>query len=168
MSILDNRLVFDKMNFSTNYNGVAFLLLNIFALLFAGCSAPKEKIVLRSIKDVVVDATSEPMLKANAVFYNPNDVRGKLKKADVTILLNGKKVGHIKQDFHMAIPAKDEFTIPIEIRLAMKELGFVDTVFGMLGGKKFEVHYLGSIKISYKGVPANVPVDYKDNIKVRF
>jgi LEA14-like dessication related protein len=165
MSILDNQFIMTKMRFFKHRSLLSGIVL--VAVLFS-CTAPKEKIVLRSIRDVVVDATSEPMLRANAVFYNPNDVRGKLKKADVVISLNGKKVGHINQDFHMAIPAKAEFTIPIEIKLAMKELGFVDTVFGMLGGKKFEVHYLGSVKVTYRGVPVKVPVDYRDNIKVRF
>jgi LEA14-like dessication related protein len=165
MSILDNQFIMTKMRFFKHRALLSAIVL--VAVLFS-CTAPKEKIVLRSIRDVVVDATSEPMLRANAVFYNPNDVRGKLKKADVVISLNGKKVGHINQDFHMAIPAKAEFTIPIEIKLAMKELGFVDTVFGMLGGKKFEVHYLGSVKVTYRGVPVKVPVDYRDNIKVRF
>jgi LEA14-like dessication related protein len=144
---------------------IAFYFLVFF--LFS-CSQPREKIVLRNIKDVVVDATSEPLLKANAIFFNPNDVRGKLRKADVVISLNGKKVGHIKQDFQLSIPANDEFTLPIEVHLNMKELGFVDTILGMVGGKKYEVHYLGSVKLSYRGVPVKVPIDYKDNIKIRF
>lgn len=138
------------------------------AFLLSSCAQPREKIVLRSIRDVVVDATSDPLLKANAVFFNPNNVRGKLKKADVVISLNGKKVGHIKQDFQLSIPANNEFTLPIEVHLNMKELGFVDTLLGMVGGKKYEVHYLGSVKLSYKGLPVKVPVDYKDNIKIRF
>ena len=45
-----------------------------------GCKRPKEDIVLRQIKDVVVDATTEPMLKANAIFFNPNQCAGKIKK----------------------------------------------------------------------------------------
>jgi LEA14-like dessication related protein len=148
------------------FTAVAFYFLVIFFLF--SCSQPREKIILRNIKDVVVDATSEPLLKANAIFFNPNDVRGKLKKADVVISLNGKEVGHIKQDFQLSIPANDEFTLPIEVHLNMKELGFVDTILGMVGGKKYEVHYLGSVKLSYKGVPVKVPIDYKDNIKIRF
>jgi LEA14-like dessication related protein len=147
------------------FTPIAFYFLVVF--LFS-CSQPREKIVLRNIKDVVVDATSEPLLKANAIFFNPNDVRGKLRKADVVISLNGKKVGHIKQDFQLSIPANDEFTLPIEVHLNMKELGFVDTILGMVGGKKYEVHYLGSVKLSYRGVPVKVPIDYKDNIKIRF
>lgn len=141
----------------------------LLALTFlAGCRKPDQEIVLRQIRDVVVDASSDPMLKANAIFYNPNDMRGRLRKIDVEIFVNGKKAASVEQSLRMAIPAQAEFTVPLEVKLAMKELGLMDTIFGMIGGKTFEVHYKGSLKLSYRGVPINVPVDYKDDIKLRF
>jgi LEA14-like dessication related protein len=149
---------------SINYT---FLFLLLF-ILVSGCKRPKEDIVLRQIRDVVVDATSDPMLKANAIFYNPNSMRGKLKKIKVDIFVNGKKSASVDQELKTVIPANDEFTVPIEVKLAMKELGFMDTLLGMIGGKTFEVRYEGSLKLSYHGVPINVPVNYKDEIKVRF
>ncbi len=66
------------------------------------------------------------------------------------------------------IPAKGEFTVPLEVNLKMKELGFMDTVFGMLGGKKFDIRYEGYLKVNYRGVPIKVPVHYKDEVRVRF
>lgn len=146
----------------------AFIVLLTVSLLAAGCRKPDEDIVLRQIRDVVVDASSEPMLKANAVFYNPNDVRGRLKKIDVEIFVNGKKAATVEQSLKTAIPAADEFTVPLEVRLAIKELGFMDTLFGMIGGKTFEIHYKGALKLSYHGLPINVPVDYRDEVKFRF
>lgn len=144
----------------------ATLLLALTCL--AGCRKPDQEIVLRQIRDVVVDASSDPMLKANAIFYNPNDMRGRLRKIDVEIFVNGKKAASVEQSLKMAIPAKAEFTVPLEVKLAMKELGLMDTIFGMIGGKSFEVHYKGSLKLSYRGVPINVPVDYKDDVRLRF
>src|SRR5690349_24996329 len=73
-------------------------------VLWTGCKAPDQDIVLRQIKDVVVDATTDPMLKANAIFYNPNDVRGKLKKIDVEIFVNGKKAASVDQSLKTSIP----------------------------------------------------------------
>jgi LEA14-like dessication related protein len=140
----------------------------VAVIMLAGCSKPKEQIVLRDIKDVVVDATSEPTLKANAVLYNPNKVRGKLKKIDVEIFVNGKKAATVDQSFNTAIPAQAEFTVPLNVKLAMKELGFVDTLLGMVGGKKLEIHYKGTLKVSYRGVPITVPVDHKDDVRMRF
>lgn len=142
-----------------------FLLLTFFA---PGCKRPKEDIVLRQIKDVVVDATTEPMLKANAIFYNPNPMRGKLKRINVDIFVNGKKAASVNQELKTVIPANNEFSVPLEVKLAIKELGFMDTLLGMIGGKTFEVRYEGSLKLTYHGFPLNVPVHYKDEIKVRF
>ncbi|HEX5168836.1 MAG TPA: LEA type 2 family protein [Cyclobacteriaceae bacterium] len=137
-----------------------------FAILFQSC-VPKEEIVLRQIKDVVVDASSEPKLKADAIFYNPNKMKMKLKKIKVDIFVDGKKSGEVDQDLKTLIPAQGEFTVPLEVRLALKELGLLDTIFGMIGGKTFEVHYKGYLKLNYNGVPVRVPVDYKDKVKIR-
>jgi LEA14-like dessication related protein len=144
-----------------------FLLIFI-SLVFIQCQKPDQDIELRRITDVVVDATTDPMLKANALFYNPNKAHGRLKKIKVEIFINGKKVGDVDQDLKTKIPSRAEFTIPIQVKLAMKELGFMDTVLGMIGGKKFEVQYKGFLKLSYHGLPVKVPVDYKDDVKVRF
>jgi LEA14-like dessication related protein len=135
---------------------------------FSACHGPKEEIKLKNVRDVVVDATSDPTLKANAIFFNPNNVRGKLKKIDVEIFVNGKKAANVKQDFNTIIPANSEFTIPLTVNLNMKELGFMDTILGMVGGKKFEVRYEGSIRLNYRGIPVRVPVNYKDDVKLRF
>jgi len=144
-----------------------FLTVLLFFFSLQGCG-PKDPVVLKQIRDVVVDANTEPTLKASAVFYNPNNIRMRLKKIKVDIWVNGKKVGVVDQDLKTVIPARNEFTVPIEVKLAMKELGFFDTILGMIGGKKFEVQYKGSLRLSYHGVPIRVPVDYKDEIRVKF
>jgi LEA14-like dessication related protein len=148
---------------------VARLFLFILALVvLSQCDRPHEDVVLRQIKDVVVDASSEPMLKANAIFFNPNNMRGRLKKINVEIFVNEKKAAKVEQDLKTIIPANGEFTVPLEVKLAMKELGFMDTLLGMIGGKKFDVHYKGFLKVSYRGIPIKVPVDYKDEVRIRF
>jgi LEA14-like dessication related protein len=140
----------------------AFLI--VFML---GCQAPEEDIKLVDIRDVVLAASSDPTLRANAVFFNPNRVRGRLKKIDVEIYVNGKKAATVDQTLKTAIPANAEFTVPLEVKLALKEMGFMDTLFGMLGGKKFDIHYKGSLRLNYRGLPIRVPVDHKDQVRIR-
>jgi LEA14-like dessication related protein len=148
--------------------GLRIYMAAILIMAVFGCKRPKEEIVLRQIRDIVVDATSSPLLKANAVFYNPNAVRGKLKRINVDIFVDGKKAASVNQELKTLIPANAEFSVPIEVNLAIKELGFMDTLLGVIGGKKFEVRYEGSLKLSYHGVPINVPVNYRDEVRVRF
>ncbi len=145
-----------------------YFILGIILIGFAGCERPKEDIQLKTIRDVIVDATSDPKLKANAVLFNPNNMKGKLKKVDVEIFVNGKKAGDVKQDYNMLIPANSEFTIPFVVNLNIKEMGVMNTLFGMIGGKKTEVVYKGNIKLNYRGIPVSVPVNYKDDVRLRF
>jgi LEA14-like dessication related protein len=150
----------------------AYFLKSLLAIIsfavLSSCNTPKEQVVLRQIKDVVVDASSSPKLKAKAIFYNPNDVRMRLKKIDIEIFVDGKKVGDVDQELKLIIPAQDEFTLDLELILAMKEQSFMDTLFGMIGGKKMQVEYKGALKLTYHGLPIRVPVNYKDEIRLKF
>lgn len=144
-----------------------FLFLAISVVLISSCK-PKEDVVLRKIKDIVVDATSDPLLRANAVLYNPNNIRMTVKKIDMEIFVEGKKSAIIDQQLKIKVPANAEFTVPLEVKLNLKELGFLDTVLSMIGGKRMKIQYKGSIRLQYGGVPFTVPVDYKDEIRIRF
>jgi LEA14-like dessication related protein len=151
-----------------NYQGAGLALITIVFTLLTACQKPNERIVLREIREVVLDADTDPTLRANAIFYNPNDMHGRLKKIDVVIFVNGKKAAHVDQRLKTIIPAKGEFKVPLEVKLSIKELGFMDTLLGVLGGKKFEVRYVGKLKLTYRGIPFSVPVNYKDELSVRF
>ena len=142
------------------------LALGLLLLAITSCK-PKEEIVLRNIRDIIVDATTEPMLKANAVLYNPNNIKIKLRKVKVDVYVNGKKTGIVDQKPKMVIPAQAEFTVPLEVKLNMKEMGLLDTIFSVIGGKKFKVRYKGSISVTYKGLPIRIPVDYESDVKIR-
>lgn len=149
----------------TKYQG--FLL--IFLLLLSSC-LPKEQVVLKNIKDVLVDTGVDGNAKLNAVavFYNPNAIRMKLKEIDIEVMVDGKKSAHARQKFNFEIPAKADFSVPLEVQLALKEIGLLDTLLSLFGGKKYEIHYLGFVRIKVHGITVKVPVDYKDEIKLKF
>ncbi len=153
---------------SDNFNKLYKLGILIFIIILSSCSAPKEQIEFLRVKDVVVDATDNPKLKAQLFFFNPNDVRMRLKKIDIEIFYDGKRVGKIDQKLSTVIPKKSEFSIPVEVTLAIKELSIVNTLFSMLGGKSMEIQYKGHLKLTYHGFPIKVPVDFKDDIRERF
>ena len=139
-----------------------------FGLLLAiGSCKPKEDIVLRNIHDIVVDVTTEPILKAQAILYNPNNIKIKLRKIKIDVYVNGKKTGSVDQEPKLVIPAASEFKVPLEVKLNMKELGLMDAIFGIIGGKKLNVEYKGSISVTYKGLPIRIPVDYKSEVRLK-
>ncbi|MDL5047704.1 LEA type 2 family protein [Oscillatoria amoena NRMC-F 0135] len=160
--IQESRFIIHRSKLRCLHVGVLFASL----LFIAGC-APKEKVELRRIKDIVVDATNEPLLKANALLYNPNKIKMTLRKIDMEVYVDGKKAALIDQKLKTKIPAGAEFIVPLEVKLNLKELGFFDTMLAVLGGKKMKIRYTGSIRLTYKGVPVTIPVDYQDEVRVR-
>lgn len=143
------------------------LALGLLLLIVFNSCTPKEEIVLRNVRDIVVDANTEPTLKAQAVLYNPNNIKIRLRKINIDVYVNGKKSGVIDQEPRMTIPANAEFTVPLEVKLNMKELGLLETIFGMIGGKKLDVQYKGTIRVTYKGVPIRIPVNYHSEVRLK-
>ena len=136
-------------------------------LALAGC-APKEQVVFRKVLNIRVDAVSNaPVLKADMVFYNPNKGSAKLKKIDMNILVNDKTAGTVDQVLNQKVKGESEFTVPIEVKLNLKEVGLLDTIIGIFGGKKYEVRLLGKIRVSMHGFAITVPVDQKEQIRIR-
>jgi LEA14-like dessication related protein len=165
MSILTNTRGMKHKIF--HHNTLLVVLALLAAVNLQSCKMPDEEIVLRDIKDVVADVSTDPTLKGTAIFYNPNNMRGRLKHISVDIYVNGKKAGKVKKDYKIAIPRRGEFTVPIEVELNIKELGLFDTILGMVGGKKFEIRYDGYLRLNYRGLPIRVPIDYKDEVRLR-
>jgi len=145
--------------------GIKHWALGLSLILLISSCKPKEDIVLRNVRDIVVDVNTEPTLKAQAILYNPNDIKIKLRKIAIDVYVNGKKSGRIDQKLKLIIPAEAEFKVPLEVKLNMKELGLFDTIFGMIGGKKLKVEYKGSISVTYKGLPIRIPVNHQSEVR---
>lgn len=141
----------------------------LLILLSVASCIPKEEVVLRAIENVELTpgVGADPLLKADARFYNPNQMRMRLKEIQVDVFIDGKKSARVDQKLKSIIKPKSEFTVPIEVQLAMKEIGLVDALLSLIGGKKYQLHYEGFIKVSVRGFPVKVPVNYSKEVKLR-
>jgi len=139
----------------------------VFLLSMFSC-APKEPIEFKGVKNITVDINSEgkPILKGDVFLHNPNKTKMKLKSVDVNVLVDGEKSAEVKQQLDLPVPAQADFSVPIEATLALKNGGLLNTVFGLLGGKKYQVVFSGKIKIAVHGISINVPVNQKQEIKL--
>jgi len=140
----------------------------MLGVLLNGCTV-KEEVVLLAIENIelVKGTGSEPILKADARFYNPNQVRMKVREVQMEVSIDGKKAAKIDQKLKSVIKAKSEFTLPIEVQLSLNDIGLVDALLSLFGGKKYQLHYVGYIKASVKGIPVKIPVDYTREVKLR-
>lgn len=135
-------------------------------LFLTGCSY--QEVELRQIKNVVADVTDHPMLTAEALFYNPNKQQGKLKAIHIDVYVEGKKAAVVDQRLKIKVPAKGEFTVPLEVKLNLKEQGLFNTLLNVIGAKKLKVRYKGSITVNYHGIPVRVAVDHEENVRIKF
>jgi LEA14-like dessication related protein len=136
-------------------------------IALATACAPKEPVVLREVQIVQLlpGKDGNPLLKANAILYNPNKGSLRLKEIDLDIQLNEKSAAKIDQKLNALIKGKSEFTVPLEVQLQLKDSGLLDTILSLFGGKKYNIRFVGKIKVSVGGFPVKIPVDHKDEIR---
>ncbi len=130
---------------------------------------PKEEVVFKGVKNISVEMgeQNEPLLKADALFYNPNKERMKLKEIYVDVMVDGKPSAQVRQKLKLSIPAESDFSVPVAAQLSLKELGFLDTIVNLLGGKKYQIQYTGYVRIAVHGVTIKVPFTYQEELRLR-
>jgi LEA14-like dessication related protein len=133
------------------------------------CNKSYEPPVFKNIDNVKLSKVENGIvnMKADAILYNPNDVKAKLKSVDIDVYIKDKKVATLKEKYSLKILAKSEFSLPMNIGLDISELGLVNSILGFIQGRGFKAHYVGKAKIIMHGVPVSIPIDYHDTLKLR-
>jgi len=144
-----------------------WLTLFLVVAVGLGSCKPKEPVVLREvqIRKLSPGKNGNPILTADAILYNPNKGSVRLKEIDLDILLNGKSAAQIDQKLNAQIKSQSEFTIPVEVQLKLNEAGLLDTILSLFGGKKYEIQFTGTLRITVGGFPVKIPVNHKDEIR---
>lgn len=130
-------------------------------LLFSSCSTPRE-LEYRDVKNFSVQSLgfSTSAIKMDLVYFNPNNYALQLQQIDLDIFINNNLLGHSVQAYQVSIPRKEEFSIPIQMEVDMKNLvknGL--TVF--FNQKEVLVKATGKVKVGKANVFLNIPVNYE-------
>lgn len=142
------------------------IILGVSAL--AGCM-PKKQITLVRVENVQLQKGADgTVLAGNAVFFNPNRARLKLRAATIDVLVDNRKAARIDQQLSTVAAGNSEFTVPLEVQLNLKEFGLADALQGLFGGKKYQIQYVGNLKVTVNGLPLQIPVDHREEFKLRF
>lgn len=157
------------MRTSLPIRSIAATLLAVCALMFNSC-LPKQIVELKDIKNLAVGPGPNglPVLSGDAVFFNPNKSRMKLKAIKVEVFVDDKKAAIADHEIDVIVKGKSEFTVPLKVELQMKDFALTDALKSLLGGKTYKLHYLGSLKVNINGFPARVPIDHTEDFKLRF
>jgi LEA14-like dessication related protein len=145
------------------------IVLFVLFLFLAACTRPEEIPVFKRVADIRVSKISgtDAVLNANAYFYNPNDVKMTLRKVDIEVSLEGKRIGKINHSEKTKVAALSDFTIPVNATFNIADVGVLKSIINVLGGNKMKAHYKGFIKLTVHGIPIRVPVDYEEEIRLR-
>lgn len=144
----------------------SFLLLLIF---LSSCTF-EENVKFEQIRNVQLVGVKDGMvnLTAEADFYNPNNISGKLKSIDLEVLLKDNSLARITQTKHFKIEKNAQFSIPIYVSFAMEDLqkNFFDNFLAIVSGNKLTLHFKGEIKVSTWGFTQTVPVSYYEEVRL--
>ena len=133
-----------------------FVALIIFA---TSCREPKD-LVFKDFRNVKVENLSfaSSLLKVDLVYYNPNNFGLELNRTDLDLFVDSSFLGHSSQEIQVAIPKRQDFTIPLTIDLDMKNL-LKNGLMAMFN-KDIKVRVLGKVKVGKAGVYKSFNVDY--------
>ncbi len=137
-------------------------LLFFFALLLflmTSCRAPKD-LVFKEYNNLKIEKVgfAGATLNIDLVYYNPNNFGLELNRTDLDLYIDSTFLGHSSQNIQVAIPRRNNFTLPLKVDLDMKNL-FKNGLTSLFN-KNVNVRLLGKVKVGKAGVYKTFNVDY--------
>jgi LEA14-like dessication related protein len=147
---------------------VALLLIAGCVIMISSC-LPKQIVELKDIQNlaVVPGEGGKPILQGNAVFFNPNKSRMKLKAIKVDVFVDEKKAAVADHELDVMVKGQSEFSVPLKVQL-QTDIGLMDALKSLFGGKTYHLHYVGSLRVNINGLPFRVPIDHREDFKLKF
>ena len=155
------------MEFMRKYNIITGIVI-FTIMLSAGCSP--EPAEFKKITNARIISSNGDMaqVKADALFYNPNKRSGQVNKVDIAVFYQDKEMAHVSEVSSVKVEAEQDFIIPLDVNLDLKKLqdNWLNNLVNILQDKSVELHFKGSIKVKFHGLGYNIPVDYREKIKL--
>lgn len=135
---------------------IAFCCLTAF---LTSCREPRD-LEFKEFKNLKIENLnfSDAVLKVDLVYNNPNNFGLQLSSTDLDLYVDSSFLGHSAQNIQVAIPRKGVFTVPLEVKLDIKNL--LKNGLNSLFSKQVAVRLLGKVKVGKGGVYKNFNVDY--------
>lgn len=118
-------------------------------MLLASCTLTKKPTFKKVDKIEIIKADlSEISLKADAVFENPNHLKGTLSIEDLQVFIDEANVGTINAT-EFKVPAKSDFTIPLEGTFSLSKI-YKENKNNLLSSV-LKAAFTDSLSVRYKG-----------------
>jgi LEA14-like dessication related protein len=134
----------------------------LFVISLGACSAP-QALQYRDLTNFRIHKMDfqQIVIVANLRFYNPNNYGLNLKNGNLDAYINNKYIGKAEVDESVAVPAKDEFIMPVTLTASLPSL--LKDAFDLLSLQKQDVlvRLQGNIRAGKGGVFIGVPINYE-------
>ncbi len=148
-----------------------FIIFLLSSFVISSCSQPEypefQKIKNISIKKL---KANKVVVGADAVINNPNVLGATIVSSNIEVLIQEKHKAKVKQFDRTEIPANSDFEMPMQFEFSPKEIWKSDllgSALSILGNKKVDAHFTGTIKVDVAGVEIPIPVDYQDSFPLK-
>lgn len=145
------------------------LILFLGVLLVASGCSYDEPISFLYLREVKVNGVEDGdlLISAKAVFKNPNNVKGRLKKVEILVIHQGDTLASVHEVNKMKVPANDEFSVPLSMKISIDKLqkGLLNNLVSLISKRTVDLTFQGNIKVASWGISQKVPVDYSETIK---
>jgi LEA14-like dessication related protein len=144
----------------------------LFSIGITSCTKPAAP-SFKKLHNVKISQAKRDGVKieAQALYFNPNAMGGKIVSTDIVVAINDISVGKLNQSASTEIPKQSEFNIPIAITFNPKKVmaendGFLQQALKSFFKNEMEVKYDGTATMEILNIPFKVPVHYVDTVKL--
>lgn len=132
----------------------------ILAVLNFSCASLKQP-DFKGIDNVRIGrfGLNESTLTLDLHYFNPNKTSLKLKEAEGDAWIDGNLMGHFRVDTLVTIPANDNFSLPIKLKVGMKKV-FQNSLAAFLA-REVMIRIEGKAKLGKGGIYIHYPISYE-------
>ncbi len=136
------------------------------ALLLAGIISSLKQPEFIEMKNLEVAqlGLKETIIKMDMVYYNPNRLNLKLKRAEIDIYLDDRYAGRSVVDTLIRIPREDTFSIPVRLKVEMTNI--LPNALSAFLYDELEIRLDGYLRLGKVGIFINVPIQQKSRQKL--
>jgi LEA14-like dessication related protein len=102
---------------------------------------------------------AQTVLTLDLVYFNPNNSKLKMKKAEGEVFLNNTFLGHFKTDSLIRIPKKSDFIIPVTLKVDMQNI--LKNSMTLLVNPAVTVKVQGKARLGKGFIFINTPIRYE-------
>lgn len=116
-------------------------------------------------------SASEVVLTNDAIFFNPNNYgRVHLKKLNLDIYANNKKIGYVENidNSKVNINASSEFSIPFSVTLkTLNLIGELGSMIDIIMGKSIDIQIKGQLVAKSFIFKKQIPIEFNKPISLK-